>query len=126
ASPRKSVDEPELCWDVNLTGTRKLYDAILRAGLKPRVLFTSTGLVYGDPDAPGERCHEGTTLKPDSPYAASKAAADVMSYQYARTTGLPVVRVRLFNQIGPRQTTDYAVANFARQIAAVEAGKQSP
>ena len=49
-----------------------------------------------------------------------------MSYQYTRFPGLDIVRVRLFNQIGPRQSPDYAVANFARQIAAIEAGKQPP
>lgn len=126
ANTGKSFREPDECWAVNLTGTRTLYDAILRTELRPRVLFASTGLVYGDPDVPGQPCNELTTLKPASPYAASKAAADVMSYQYARTTGLPVIRVRLFNQIGPRQPADYAVANFARQISAIEAGKMPP
>jgi GDP-4-dehydro-6-deoxy-D-mannose reductase len=126
ANTGKSFREPDECWAVNLTGTRTLYDAILRTDIRPRVLFASTGLVYGDPDEPGQPCNESTTLKPASPYAASKAAADVMSYQYSRTTGLPVIRVRLFNQIGPRQPADYAVANFARQIAAIEAGRMSP
>ncbi|HEY3788387.1 MAG TPA: GDP-mannose 4,6-dehydratase, partial [Urbifossiella sp.] len=60
------------------------------------------------------------------PYAASKAAADLLSYQYTRNPGLDIVRIRLFNQIGPRQSPEYAVANFARQIAAIEAGKLPP
>jgi GDP-4-dehydro-6-deoxy-D-mannose reductase len=118
--------EPDRCWADNLTATRSLYEAITRSGLRPRILFVSTGLVYGDPDAPGGVCDERTTLKPASPYAASKAAADILSYQYTRSPGLDVVRVRLFNQIGPRQSADYAVANFARQIAAAEAGRQPP
>src|SRR5262249_50057461 len=44
----------------------------------------------------------------------------------SRNPGLDIVRVRLFNQIGPRQSGDYAAANFARQIAAAEAGRQPP
>ena len=108
------------------TGTRSLYDAIARTGLRPRILFVSTGLIYGEPDEPDGACDERTTLKPASPYAASKAAADILSYQYTRNPGLDIVRVRLFNQIGPRQSADYAAANFARQIAAAEAGKQPP
>src|SRR5207248_11717770 len=93
-------------------------------GVRPRVLFVSTGLVYGDPDGPEQECDERAVLRPASPYAASKAAADLLSYQYTRSPGLDVVRIRLFNQIGPRQSADYATANWARQIAAIEAGRQ--
>lgn len=121
-----SFRDPDRAWAENLTATRTLYDAIARSGLKPRVLFVSTGLIYGEPDRPDAACDESTTLKPASPYAASKAAADLVSYQYSRSHGFDVLRVRLFNQIGPRQGADFAVPNFARQIAAAEAGKQSP
>ena len=121
-----SFQESDSCWHDNLTATRSLYDAIVRSELRPRILFVSTGLVYGDPDESGRPCDERTTLKPASPYAASKAAADLLSYQYTRNPGLDIVRIRLFNQVGPRQSPDYAVANFARQIAAIEAGKQPP
>ena len=126
ANTGKSFKEPDQCWADNLDGTRALYDAVVASGVKPRVLFVSTGLVYGDPDGPEQAFDETAVLKPASPYAASKAAADLLSYQYTRSPGLDVVRVRLFNQIGPRQPADYAVANFARQIAAAEAGKQPP
>lgn len=121
-----SFREPDKCWAANLTATRSLYDAIARVDLRPRVLFVSTGLIYGEPDNPAGGCTERTTFKPASPYAASKAAADIMSYQYTRSPGLDIVRVRLFNQIGPRQSADYAVPNFARQIAAAEGGRQEP
>lgn len=121
-----SFKEPEECWQDNLDATWSLYESVVRTQLRPRILFVSTGLVYGDPDEPGQPCNESTTLKPASPYAASKAAAEMLSHQYTRSPGLDIVRVRLFNQIGPRQSPDYAVANFARQIAAIEAGKQEP
>ncbi len=126
ANPGKSFREPDQCWADNLVATRSLYDAITRSEVRPRVLFVSTGLVYGDPDGPEQAFDEAAVLKPASPYAASKAAADLLGYQYTRSPGLDVVRVRLFNQIGPRQPADYAVANFARQIAAAEAGRQPP
>ncbi|MDY3560356.1 GDP-mannose 4,6-dehydratase [Gemmata sp. JC673] len=121
-----SFRDPERAWRENLTATRCLYDAVTGSGLKPRILFVSTGLIYGEPDEPDGVCAESTTLKPASPYAASKAAADLISYQYTRSAGLDIVRVRLFNQIGPRQSADFAVSNFARQIAAAEVGKQAP
>ena len=121
-----SFRDPDRAWAENLTATRTLYDAVVRSGLRPRTLFVSTGLVYGEPDRPDEACDEFTALKPASPYAASKAAADLVSYQYTRSHGLDIVRVRLFNQIGPRQSADFAVPNFARQIAAAEVGRQPP
>jgi GDP-4-dehydro-6-deoxy-D-mannose reductase len=126
ANTGKSFREPDQCWADNLSATRSFYDAITRSGVRPRILYVSTGLVYGDPDGPDQVFDETAVLKPASPYAASKAAADLLSYQYTRHPGLDIVRVRLFNQIGPRQPADYAVANFARQIAAAEAGKQPP
>ena len=121
-----SFREPDACWRDNLAATRSLYDAVIRSGLRPRILYVSTGLIYGEPDDPAGACDERTTFKPASPYAASKAAADILSYQYTRSPGLDIVRVRLFNQIGPRQSADYAVANFARQIAAAEMRRQEP
>ena len=121
-----SFKEPDRAWADNLTATRSLYDALAATGARARVLFVSSGLVYGEPDPPDDACDERTTLKPASPYAASKAAADLVSYQYTRSAGLDIVRARLFNQIGPRQSADFAVPNFARQIAAAEAGTQEP
>jgi GDP-4-dehydro-6-deoxy-D-mannose reductase len=120
-----SFRDPDRAWAENLTATRSLYDGIVRSGVAPRTLFVSTGLIYGEPDRTDKPCDEFTTLKPASPYAASKAAADLVGYQYWRSRGLDVVRVRLFNQIGPRQSAEYAVPNFARQIAAAEVGKQA-
>ena len=126
ANTGRSFREPDQCWTDNVTATRWLYDAIDRSGLKPRILFVSTGLIYGDPERPGQLFDESAVMRPASPYAASKASADLLSYQYTRHPGLDIVRIRLFNQIGPRQPADYAVANFARQIAAIEAEHQPP
>jgi GDP-4-dehydro-6-deoxy-D-mannose reductase len=121
----RSYREPAAAWAGNLTVTQSLYDAIAHTDLRPRVLYVSSGLVYGDA-GPGEQvCTEETPLKPASPYAASKAAADLLSYQQTRSPGLDIVRVRPFNQIGPGQSADYAAANFARQIVAVERGQAS-
>ncbi len=126
ANTGASYREPEEAWLSNWGGTFHLYEAIARWGGKPRVLFTSTGLVYGNPKGGEQSCRETDPLCPASPYASSKAAADLLSYQVTCHPGLDVVRVRCFNQIGPRQSADYAAANFARQIAAIEKGKQSP
>lgn len=122
----RSFQDPEAAWAGNLTATRNLYEGILRWGGGPRVLFVSSGAVYGEPINPQQPVDERSVLRPNSPYAASKAAADLAGYQYFRACGLQIVRARPFNHIGPGQSASFAVANFARQIAAVEKGLQAP
>jgi GDP-4-dehydro-6-deoxy-D-mannose reductase len=122
AAPRKSEAEPEAAWDGNLTATWRLYDAVLRWSGRPRILFVSTGLVYGDAGGSAAPLTEDAPLRPATPYAVSKAAADRLSYHVHRTTGLAIVRARPFNHVGPRQSPDYAVASFARQLAAIARG----
>jgi GDP-4-dehydro-6-deoxy-D-mannose reductase len=123
ANPGRSFHDPAGAWAGNLGATQGLYQAILQSGLSPRILFVSSGLVYGDLSEGEQVCAEDTPLRPASPYAASKAAADLLSYQLTRSPGLDIVRVRAFNQIGPGQSADYAAPNFARQIAAIERGQ---
>src|SRR5262249_18746428 len=74
----RSFREPDAAWDGNLRATLCLLGAIGRWGGTPRVLLVSSGLVYGD----GDGCSEESVLRPASPYAASKAAADLLGYQH--------------------------------------------
>lgn len=122
----RSFQEPDAAWEGNLTATRSLYDAVTRWGGRPRILFVGSGLVYGESASSGHGCTETDLLLPDNPYASSKAAADLMSYQYTRSPGLDIVRVRPFNHIGPHQAPQFAVSSFARQLAAIERGRQAP
>ena len=126
ANPGKSFSDPAAAWSGNLSATQGLYQAIVRSGVWPRILYVSSGLVYGDAGHDGTPCTEVSPLRPDSPYAASKAAADLLSYQQTRSPGLDIVRVRPFNQIGPSHSAEYAAANFARQIVAIERGEKAP
>jgi GDP-4-dehydro-6-deoxy-D-mannose reductase len=120
AATGRSFREPDAAWEGNLTGTRRLYDAVHRWGGRPRILYVGSGLIYGDtPNPPTEE----TAPRPSSPYAASKAAADLASFQYTCNPGLDIVRARPFNHIGPRQSPQFAVASFARQIALAERGE---
>ena len=126
ANTGKSFQQPDVAWAGNLTATLCLYDAVQRWGGRPRILYVGSSLIYGDAEAPGHACDENAPLRPVSPYAASKAAADLASYQYTRSPGLDIVRARPFNHIGPRQSPQYAVAHFAKQIAAIERQERSP
>lgn len=120
----QSFQEADAAWAGNLTATRGLYDALVRWGGRPRILFVGSGLVYGDPKKADHAYDEDSPFRPASPYASSKAAADLVSYQYTRSAGLDIVRVRPFNHIGPRQSPQFAVAHFAKQIAAIEQGQR--
>lgn len=122
----QSLHEPDAAWAGNLGATRTLYEAVLRWGGRPRILFIGSGLVYGEPETPGQAFDETSAPRPANPYATSKAAADLVSYQFTRSHGLDIVRVRPFNHFGPRQSPQYAVAHFAEQIAAVERGRRPP
>src|SRR5262249_24193542 len=108
------------------TTTRRLYDAVCRWGGRPRILFIGSGLIYGSAVGSDRPPDESALLQPRSPYAASKAAADLVSYQVYCAPGLDVVRARPFNHVGPRQDPEFAVAHFARQVVAVERGRQPP
>jgi GDP-4-dehydro-6-deoxy-D-mannose reductase len=122
----RSFHEPDAAWAGNLTVTRALYDGVARWGGKPRILFVGSGMIYGDTTSADEVQSEDTPLRPNSPYGASKAAADLASYQYTRHPGLDIVRARPFNHIGPGQAAGFAIADFARQIVAIERGQQPP
>jgi GDP-4-dehydro-6-deoxy-D-mannose reductase len=124
AQPGKSFQDADAAWDGNLTATRHLYDALVRWGGRPRILYVGSGLIYGDPETPDQAHDERSPLRPASPYASSKAAGDLVSFEYTRTSGLDIVRARPFNHIGPRQSPEFAVAHFAQQLAAIELGRQ--
>src|SRR5579871_1640622 len=80
----RSFHEPRAAWEGNLTSTLRLYEAVVHWGGRPRILFVGSGLIYGDPEAPDQGLDERCPLRPASPYAASKAAADLASYQHWR------------------------------------------
>lgn len=121
-----SFSEPDAAWLGNLKATRSLYNAILAWGGRPRVLYVGTGAVYGEPEDPDRPIDERAVLRPNSPYASSKAAADLMSYEYVRSRNLDIIRVRPFNHVGPGQSPRFALASFAWQVAAIEQGRQAP
>jgi GDP-4-dehydro-6-deoxy-D-mannose reductase len=126
AEVSRSFQEPAAAWAGNLGATQSLYHAVRQWGGKPRILFVSTGAVYGEPEASGEVLTERSVLRPNSPYASSKAAADLLSYELTRSQGLDIVRARPFNHVGPGQSPRYALASFAWQIARIEKGLQPP
>jgi len=125
ANVAQSFRDVAATWEANLTATLKLGAALLQARPACRLLFASTGEIYGLSFQQGVALNENAPLAPGNPYAAAKAAADIALGEMA-LRGLAVVRMRPFNHVGPGQSEGYAVAAFARQIALIEAGRQPP
>jgi len=122
----QSFREPDAAWNSNLLATRRLCEALLDQPRRPRVLAVSSGLIYGSPEPDQPPFDENSPLRPDSPYAASKAAADLVCYQYHCSDRLDILRARPFNHTGPFQPPEFVVPDFARQLAAIERGQQPP
>jgi dTDP-glucose 4,6-dehydratase len=97
----RSILSPHAAIDTNVRGTATLLEAA-RAARVGRFLHVSTDEVYGDIDEPFE-ADETFPLRPSSPYAASKAASDLLALAYVRTYGLPVIVTRASNNYGPYQ-----------------------
>lgn len=85
----------------NVLGVQVLLEAARRHSVE-RFVQISTDEVYGDVEGK-EPCTEDSPLRPSSPYASSKASADLLSLAYRRTYGLPVIIVRSANNYGPFQ-----------------------
>lgn len=121
----ESFADPDAVWRANVDGTRALAAAVMRHAPDCRLLYASSGEVYGLSFNDGARLDERAPLRPANPYAAAKAAADLALGEMA-LRGLRVLRLRPLNHVGPGQSPRFAVASFARQVARIEAGAQAP
>lgn len=123
SSTALSLREPEATARVNLLGTRAVLEAAVREAPDARVLIVTSGEVYGvgAPDASPFR--EDDPLAPRTPYARSKASADLLAEAYAER-GLAVIRARPFNHTGPGQSEAFVAPSFARQVAEIARGRR--
>lgn len=120
AISRPALKRAKDYYDVNLYGTLHVMDAAQDTGA--RVLVVSSAYVYGRYDHP---IAEVTPLAPNTPYGASKAAAELASISYA-VEGAQVVRVRPFNHTGPGQSPDFFLPTLVQQLARIKAGRAEP
>jgi dTDP-glucose 4,6-dehydratase len=109
----RSIDEPAAFLTTNAVGSGVVFDACRRHGIA-RVLHVSTDEVYGS--VPVGAAVETDPLAPNSPYAASKAAADLLARAYAVTYDVPIAVIRPANTIGPFQLPEKAVPRFVTNL----------
>ena len=96
----------------NVEGTLNVLESAKNLKLK-QVIITSTSEVYGT--AMKKKLSEKDELKAQSPYAASKIAADQLSLSYYRSFGLPIKIIRPFNTFGPRQSARAVIPTIITQ-----------
>lgn len=125
-SPAESFREPEKIVTNNIIAEINLLEAARVNNISLRIIITSSAEVYGLVKPEDLPVNEDTALRPGSPYAVSKIAQDFLGLQYKLSYGMDIVRARPFNHIGPRQSPDFVVSAFAKQIAQIEAKKIPP
>jgi GDP-4-dehydro-6-deoxy-D-mannose reductase len=116
-------------WDTletNLRAQINLLEAVRALSPAAHLLIIGSNEEYGRIAPADLPLHEEVVLRPDSPYGVSKVGQDLLGQQYYFSYGLHIVRVRPFNHIGPRQNSKFVAPAFASQVAAIEAGRQSP
>jgi UDP-glucuronate 4-epimerase len=114
AGVRPSVDDPEAFSDVNVTGTARMLELARQLGVEA-FIFASSSSVYGD-DTPVPFSEADAAVRPISPYAATKRAAELLCHSANHLHGLTTICLRLFTVYGPRQRPDLAIHRFARLL----------
>jgi NAD dependent epimerase/dehydratase len=122
-----SYAAPQSFIDTNVSGTLNALEAARAVGVR-RFIQTSTSEVYGTPESLPIR--ESHALAAQSPYAASKVAADQLSLAFGKSYELPVVVLRPFNTYGPRQSDRAVLPTMLRQLlsgrAEIRLGRLDP
>ena len=120
-----SRSEPDLTYRVNFLGTLAVLEAARRRAPAARVILAGSGDQYGTAEPGSPPFRERDPLRPRSPYARTKAAADLLGAAYAQH-GLDVVRARAFNHTGPGQDERFVLASFAKQAVEIAEGRSEP
>lgn len=116
--------------DTNIIGTCNLLEAVKQLkqsdSWDPVVHVCSSSEVYGQVREDEVPITESNPLRPASPYAVSKVGEDMLAFQYWTSWRIKTIRSRMFTHTGPRRGEVFAVSNFAKQVAAIEAGLAEP
>jgi len=114
----------------NVIGTCNLLEAVkelkLSSKYNPVIHICSSSEVYGQVTKKEIPIKETNPFRPASPYAVSKVGEDMLALQYWLSWGIKTIRTRMFTHTGPRRGEVFVLSNFAKQVAAIEAGLQEP
>lgn len=120
-----SWEDPIGTFTINVLGALYLLEAVKKYTPESKILIIGSGDEYGSVDG-NKPLTEETPLNPQNPYAITKTCADLLSAQLGKYYNLHIVRIRAFPHIGPRQSPNFVVSDFCKQIALIEKKKQPP
>lgn len=110
---KKVLEDPVQVLETNILGSENLFKTIAQSKSRPQVIIASSSSVYGYRDkstlSESDYLGIGEPLNQPSGYATSKLAQEALGVAYAQKFNIPVISVRLFNTIGPRQTGRYGM-----------------
>ena len=115
----------EIVWRANALGAFHLAEAVLKTAPECKLLYVSSGEVYGVSGNTHAQLTEDAPLQPANSYAVTKCAAE-LAFQEAALRGLRVVRARPFNHTGPTQEPRFVVPRIVSQVAKIAKGEQEP
>lgn len=121
-----SWSNPQLTVDVNIKGTLVLLDVLKEMEYKGRVLLIGSGEEYGRIRPDEVPIVEDTVLRPGNIYAATKSCQNMLAGIYAKAYDLNLIMVRAFNHVGPRQSPQFVVSDFCKQVVEAEKGLREP
>lgn len=110
----ESFNDPHRAIDINIKGTLNILEAVRNSGTKARIMIAGTSDEYGD-----SLTFETCVLKPKSPYAVTKVAADLLAQTYK---DLDIIVTRAFSHTGPGKPEFNAESSWAKQITEIEDG----
>lgn len=126
-SPADSFKNPIETLTNNISLQVNLLEAVKKNNLfNTKILIVSSADIYGLVKKEDLPIDEQTPLIPTNPYSVSKITQDFLGLTYFLSYNLKIIRVRPFNHIGPRQSPQFVVSSFAKQIAEIEKGKREP
>jgi len=111
---------PQETMHTNAIGTIALLEAIRRSKIDPVIHLCTSSEVYGEVPENDLPIDESTVFRPQSPYAVSKVAQDMIGYQYYVSYNMRIIRSRTFTQTGPRSEEVLVLPALAKQIAQLE------
>ncbi len=125
SSVKLSWEKPQMTANINILGAINLFEAVRLHSPSSKVLVIGSSEEYGDIDyecAVNEEC----VPQPKNIYALTKLTQEKLAEIYVRAYNLHIIMTRSFNHIGPRQSSQFVVADFCNQVANIEKGEHKP
>lgn len=126
SSVKYSWESPEKIISENITSQLNIFESLIELKIDPIIHVACSSEEYGIVNNYELPIKENTPLRPLSPYAVSKVCQETMALQYFKSYKLKTVITRAFNHEGPRRPEQFAISDFAKQIAEIEKKKSKP